>query len=157
VTAHSSRRWHKRHKQNGICTECCRPAIHGQTMCEDHRDRFSRRHRERYEWLKSMGFCVKCGSKETRGVGHIMCEECNTKKNMVQRKLAAQRRAKLKALGMCIRCSKQPSRIGAHSFCVDCNEIHNRYNRLEWKRRKQYVVPMGNMVTNSGTSTSDGH
>ena len=60
-----------------------------QRYANEHKEQQRLYQRERYKWLQSKGFCIRCGSEKAQ-VGKVRCEACERRE--------AEQRAKRKAL-----------------------------------------------------------
>ena len=68
-----------RHKEQGLCVSCGKPAISGKVLCEACREKNSSRVHERVLYLKSKGICYQCGKADARPEG-VLCAACLSKK-----------------------------------------------------------------------------
>lgn len=106
-------------------------------MCDgemDARAKKRAREAERYQWLKTHGYCVKCGSEKAFG-GRVCCADClykmqmraiqyaesspdaeerRKRHNARQAEWARQRRARRKAAGICVCCGKREALEAGH-------------------------------------------
>lgn len=102
--------------------------------------------KERYEWLKDKGFCVKCGS-EKAALGFVTCPDCQYKARLRDIKRDPEGpRSGMKRLrderaqaGLCTYCG-EPAREGRR-LCERCARRYELlYNR---PRRIARIVPPG--------------
>ena len=110
------------------------------TYYETHREDLLARCRERRDWYRSHGICIRCGQAEALP-GKRSCGDCLYKVNEKwwstyvpeeNREYRRERYARLRAAGLCVWCA-QPAAEG-RCMCEDCRKKHNR-NSLRWHER----------------------
>lgn len=115
--------------------------------------------KERYEWLKSKGYCVRCG-KEKAEPGKTACtlckmnareknriywhEKCSPEQKQKYYEKAKMYRQMLDDEGICKKCSKRPAKDG-RKMCANC--LAQERERMKTARIAKGVMPrciMGN-------------
>lgn len=100
--------------------------------------------KERYEWYKSRGICVKCGRTWCEP-GHTTCKACYAKETACHRradpdgslhaaKCKARRQARIEA-GICTECGREPATEGLR-MCPKCREMRNDSTRKYKMQRR---------------------
>lgn len=114
--ARAVERYH-RHKAEGRCVVCGKPAVKGKLRCADCNESVARRHSE-WNFLRRgaagrRGMCTNCAIRPA-APGRRWCRECLDK-------LKACRDA-AKEAGMCVSCRRRPAMPG-YTQCEQCNDI----------------------------------
>lgn len=66
------------HKARGLCVQCTRPAVSGETMCRYHKDKNRRRKRAEYQKTHDTGSYgqTRCHYCKAETAGEFFCPEC---------------------------------------------------------------------------------
>lgn len=126
-------------------------------MCDgemDARAKKRAREAERYQWLKTHGYCVKYGSEKAFG-GRVCCADClykmqmraiqyaesspdaeerRKRHNARQAEWARQRRARRKAAGICVCCGKREA-LDGRTRCERCTYLERARGREAYRRK----------------------
>lgn len=107
----------------------------------------SRRNRERYEWYKAHGICVKCGRRDAFN-GRVECEYCIERRYLYskqEKRVEAARHfansryhARLEA-GVCPYCGKAPIH-GEYKSCESCRKKLKQYRKIRQHETEQNFV-----------------
>ena len=69
------RREYAKAKADRKCNRCTGPAAEGHVYCAECLEKLRRESKERNEWFRKRGFCVRCKCGRTDGT-RLMCADC---------------------------------------------------------------------------------
>lgn len=92
----------------------------------DYQNRYNK---ERYDYLKELGLCPRCGKKK-HAVGFVLCEDCIYKMAIREKNKEAERERNRnwyrtqKENGLCVSCGKEAQ--SGKVFCAACADKKNQ-------------------------------
>ena len=121
--------FYQKRKEAGLCVRCGKPAMECKVHCESciekinsyrkkNRERLVSELKKRFEYLKSVGICTKCGKNQALP-GRNYCAECKQYQHEYNVTYRYKRYLALKNKGICTRCGVAEARPGK-TLCEIC-------------------------------------